>query len=709
MANKSPYEGAKTNASVVPTEPKANVQPKGVKVGALGSDYRNRLGELLDLSDEQIRKIKKRLKKEIENWKEDSAELHQRLEEDNDLAEGVVDARETPWDGAADYHTPVTATYMKIFRSVARRSILGADDIWYAESLDPEAQDALAQIEDTLNYNARCEWNIAEALNDVFWTAPRDGLGIIEIVQAEETELASDVLLVTDVNEFMKQFPMPEDAGLSPEAYVALVKQLSTEATMESPVEVPITFNRVKYSGPKAYVIDLVNFVRFPATAVAIEDENCRGYGKRYTIRKGVIKKNGQNGLWYQDVVDRLIRKSRKADVNPFTRAQDRIEGLGRTNNEDDFEFYAVTYRMELDPEEGEKKFCFVYNLDHDELVSAMEFYYLVDNYAIFRIEKRPNRMDGNSIPRQTRDTNYKIDMTSNQRVNSRTVSSVPSFKAKKSLAKDFDPEADENRWRPGVIFWMEEPDSFEQFKVQPTDLGESLQEEANDMKILDLRLGSSAALLSGQVAPGDPTAPGNKQAMMISQANLRMDDPLMELRTGVEKVGDICRSLLYQFGPTLITYQTTGPNGQKTIQTLHKKFLRGDIKMRMAGVTVTHNPDVELQRGFQLYQNLVADPIVAQDDQIRYELLRNALRAGRVSGRDQMLPPLEVVKQRQVEVQKTAMLQMAVEQKQAQDQAAADGDKQRMDASKKELAIKTQGQKVADANVQFKNGTAPK
>jgi hypothetical protein len=694
--------------SNVPREPQALLDLANIRVADMAEDYRAKMGKLLDLSDKDRKKIIKRLKKEIDSWKEATAELHQRLEEDNDLVEGVIEEDEYPWDGASNIHVPVTGTYMKIFHSILRRSILGADVIWYAESMEQEDPDILIQTEEMMNAKSRDEWNIADCISGVCWTTPRDSVGVMQVVWAEDYEPAKDVLIITNVQEFLAQFPDPETAGLDPATFTALAQQIASMASEEAPLEIPITFQRQTYIGPKGYVINLADFLIFPAHCDDIRNPECRGYGKRYTTRRGVIKKHKADSDWYPEAVDRILKKTKKLESTSYTKAQDQIEGLSRANAEDEFQFFELVIKMELDPEVGEQKFQFTFNYECEELVQAIEYVYRVDNYALFHIERRPGRLLGTSIPRQTRSLNWEIDTQHNQRINSRTVSTVPSFKAKRGSNKDFDPEADENRWRPGVIFWLDEPEAFDQFKVQPTDLGESLQEEANDMKMLDLYLGSSAALLSGQVAPGDPTAPGNKTQMMIGQANLRMDDPLAEMREGVEMVGEICKSHIYQFGPPMIDYQVEGPDGRGVTKTLHKKFLRSGLKMRMAAVTVAHNPDTELQRGFMLYQNLVQDPIVAQDDQIRYEILRRVLRQGRVAGREQMLPPLEVVQMRQIQMQKTALMQAMVEMKQGSADQADQEKSARVGAAKENLNMKKTAMDTATAGLGL-NGKAKK
>jgi hypothetical protein len=339
-----------------------------------------------------------------------------------------------------------------------------------------------------------------------------------------------------------------------------------------------------------------------------------------------------------------------------------------------------------------------------------MDYPYRVDFYALFRISKRTNRLIGESIPVQSRDLNELMDRQITQRVLSREISTIPSFKGKKNAKGDFDPEAPENRWRPGVIFWLDDPEAFDQFKIQPTDLGESMQEEKNAMSMLDLSLGSSASLMSGQASMSDPSAPGNKTAMMLSQSNMRMDDPLSTLRDGVDQLGDICLSHLYQFGPPVISYVVDQAEGQKA-NSLQKKYLRSGLKMRMAGMTVVDNPDAEMARWLGLGAQLMQlEPTFAQNPEARTTLWGMALSAGRVPNRDKLLPSPQVLKQQQVQMMVEAQKQLAV-------QSAVQGavqEKQRVDQRFKDvregLSRRALVEKVAAmaGGVQGENGNAP-
>jgi hypothetical protein len=195
---------------------------------------------------------------------------------------------------------------------------------------------------------------------------------------------------------------------------------------------------------------------------------------------------------------------------------------------------------------------------------------------------------------------------------------------------------------------------------------------------------------------------------MMLGQSNLRMDDPLSTIREGVDKLGDICLSHLYQFGPPIISY--IAQQGDKSeLRTLQKKVLRGGIKMSMNGVTVVDNPDAEMARWLAFYAQMVQEPLVAQNPDARLEILRMALRAGRVPNRDKILPSPQEVKEQQIQMMMEAQKRMAIEQAvqgMAQAQEAAKGREQgvRQELGRRQLAK----QIVKQGQAQEWNGNAP-
>lgn len=661
--------------------------------------YRERLGKLIDLSDDAKRRLKKFLKKNLGKWEEDTADRRANLVADNDLVENVVEDTGWPYEGAPNIHMPITSVYMKIFKSVQKRSILGSGELWHAK-LAPEAfgtpVEAIApDIAEMMNYKAAHEWNIMEAVEDVFHPTNRDGLGILKTPFVETVEKQRDILIFTDIAEFAAQFPTAEAAGMDPEEYEKTLVSMRG-ASPESPVEIPVEFEKVVYSGPKSKVVELVDFVTFPANCRSLSHEDCRGYGELFMLRKGAVREKARSKAWDEEAVKRVLKSRAKSEDNELRKSQDEIEGLASGTN-DEYRFLEIVVWFPLEKDGEEQKLLVTYSKDHDELMAVMEYPYRVDFYSLFRIEKRTNRLVGNSIPSQTRDINALIDKQITQRVLSREITTIPSFKGRKTAKGDFDPEAEENRWRPGVIFWLDDPDAFDQFKVQPTDLGESMQEEKNAMATLDLLLGSSASLLSGQASTSDPGAPGNKTAMMINQSNLRMDDPITTIRDGIDHLGEVCLSHLYQFGPPEIAY-VTDAQGPTTVKTLHKKLLRSGIRMTMAGVNVVDNPQAEMQRWFGVYGQMVQEPLVAQNPEARLEILGLALRSGRVPNRQKILPTLEQVREQQVAIQMEAQKRLLLEAAVAKVKAKTEQVKGRFDAVDEDLKRRKIAERAVEA-----------
>jgi len=698
-------------------EGKAEIIVKDAKVSelpeSLQEDYRKKLGELKNLTKEQEKRLKKFLKKQIESWNQDTDELHRKLEEWNDLAEGVPAQENGFYEDSPNTHVPITETYMDVYGAIIKRSILNAANLWYGD-IEPgndQIRDHVASIDELMNWKARNEWNIADSLSDIIYPVDRDGLAYMQVTWAEEFKKSKDILLITNADEFLQEFPTPDDAGLSPQKYEAFRKHVTSTATEENPIEVPIEFEKRVYQGNKGDIVELANFVMFPAWSPSIKHDLTRGYGKLYPMNKQTLKQKAEAKIFYKEAVDKLIKKKGKTEVSGYMKSVFEHQGYRRDASGNEFNLFELVIWGSLDIKDKDgtrgdtSKLLVTYDFDNDELVQCIDYPYRVDFYAPFRINKRPNQNRGRGIPERTVDMNDEIDRQHNNRMMTNEIANVPSFKGKRSKNKAFDPEAEENRWRPGVIFWLEDPDSFEQFKVQPTDLGQSMAEEKNNVTTLDLYLGSATALLSGGVAPGDPNAPGNKTATMIQQSNLRMDQPLDEFREGVEDVGDICLSHLYQFGPPILEFiKQREENGQveKKTQTLHKKYIRKGIKMKMSGVTVLQNADAELTKGLNLYRTLMQEPTFAQDDERRVKVLQDSLRNGRVPNREKYLPPMEEVRKKMVEIQKQALEQLQAEQKAQEEEAETQAQDKRLKDANTQLRIKSTAEKIAEAGLEF-------
>ena len=684
--------------------PKTKIDFSNIQVLEQGLSPENQGEDLLELSDREAAKIRKTLKEEIQSWEDETAPLAEKLQHWYDLSEGIIDDSDEPYPGAFHTHIDLIGIYLKVYTSVEKRSILGPDVLWYTEA-DPEfddVQEQLPDVDEMMNYKARAEWNIKEAMGETFPCSNRDGLCVLKIPNVHETEEVEDVVVLRNIQDLQDEFP-PQDSGLTPKEWGTLAQLVEEQGSEDTPLEVPIKYERVVYSGPKAYVVERINFVTFPANARSLEREYCRGHGDRFYLRREEVRQKMEAKLWYKEACQEFLKKTAKSagtDPTSYRTNQETITGINRGDKADDHEFFETIYWMRLESKGVEKKYVFIYSKEHNILLFAKVYWYRCPTYyAKFRIERRANQIDGKCVVGQLEFVNEELDLLHNMNVQGWQISNIPSFKMEKSLAKDLDMGADENLWHPGVIFMLPQGTfkQFEQFDVRPTDNGGMAKGEAKLLQYAALLMGIDAFLASGRPTPEDPDAPGNKTALLVSQGNIRMEDPISELRYGVEEAGQICISHLYQFGPAQIQYKAK--DGKRSVtKYLSKRVLRSGLRMRMHGVSVVMNSESEFKKGIERWAIAVKEPIVAQKAKYRLEAMHQAFRDGRVPNYERYLPTMEEAQAYDAEVAKKAIMQMMLE-KQAQEQQAMEEQAKAQEAQRGE-AMKALSDRVKATNL---------
>lgn len=657
--------------------------------------YLRQIGDEIELSGKDRQRIKKKLKQEIQKWLDAMGPISKRLSEYMALAEGyTIYDSDPPYPGAFLSNIPIVQIFLSVIVSVQIRSILGADDIWYATS-DPDYQgdpNDVISVESMLNFKARSEWNVIETLKEAIYCANRDGLSAIYIPMEWEDEVKKDVIYIHNAQDFEQDFPDAESVGMDEAEYNSFKAKTLSRATEEVPEEIPIEYTNIKYFGPKLYLVEYDNFVVFPANAKSIEYCDCRGYGYRDYLLKPEIKDKAQRKIWNKDATEAYLKKCGKAgtDVSDYQRTKDLMAGLSVDEEVGSHEFYFLTIWEQLEGEEKIKCYSLVYSYKHNVLVSFKEYVYRVCNMALFRVDKKPNQLSGRSVSERLTELTREINHLHEQRVQSRDITNIPTFKGKKSAQQDYDPNDELNYWRPGLILWLTDPDSFDQMKNQPTDNGETIVEEGGLMRYATMLIGADPNLFAGVPSEADPNAPGNKTGLLIQQSNLRMDDPINQLRSGVDQVGQICLSHMYQFGPAHINYFEG-----ETQAVIRKRTFRSGIKVSMRAVGVTMNPDYEFQKGMQQHAALLqAEPTIAQDTKRRLIDLKYVLQRARYPNHKLLiLSDQEIAQQAQAQAQQQQAIMQMTQQTQAVKQA-----KDAADIALKKSKIQSDAQKNAIA-----------
>lgn len=604
-------------------------------------------GCLMDLSPTYRQRVGEKIRNAIESWEESSAEHMANLRRWNDLLEGIVEETDFPWEGASQLNVPLVALHINTLHSVIARSILTVDPFWFGKTLDKELRPHIPDIEGALNYKARSELNIVDAVRQVLFTTPRDGTGWLWTPWVEEYETTPDSEVVRSVEEFTAAFPDPESAGMDQGTYDARLEEVRQKASQDNPMEIPITVDRLIYRGPKSEVVEEADMMRVPMTAKDLK--GCRIYGRRISLRADELKGRVEEGALWKDAVDKLLERGKTvtdASENAWKQNLNQIEGITNESKgrSDDYAAFEGVIKLDprtigLDSEGRERKYFFTYSKESRRLLGFSEYIYRKDIATRFHFLKRPGRGLGKSIPELLEGLAAELNASIREDINSDTISAVPIFKGKKSSKEDFDPAAEENQIKPGVMFWLEDPNAFDIVNKSSAGHSFSVQRRQEIMRYAEMLVGPTQ-LLSGRESALDPNAPGNKTIALIQQSNMRIEDYINEFRIGFDELGELIQSHYYQFGPEEIEFESQ--EGMPKV--VKRKLLRGDVRLSMHGVTASLSPEVEFTKAMMWFGILSKDPMVMTDPVRHRNLLNRLALAGRLEGREELIPSVAEV-----------------------------------------------------------------
>jgi hypothetical protein len=514
--------------------------------------------------------------------------------------------------------------------------------VWYVRTMIPAAggaDDVDPNIEWFLNWVSKIQLKLDDALSEVIYNTLRDPLGITCEDWVEEYKRVYDIQIYEDADTFMQDFPAPQDAGLSEGAYQAIIAEIASEGQAQVKIEQRV----VSYRGPRLRIVELKDLVVYPATSPSFD--YAQFVGDSFRQRVAYFEKRAQLD-WFDPKEVASLKKTPGKTQAPDTisNSQDRIEGLGRTRQApDEYDCMQGVLKYDFSGEGDEQMYCVVYNPDTKALLRFEDFPYVHNriNYVPYRIKRRSNRLLGQSVPEMTEDMNEEVDTSHQQRIDSRTIMIVPSFK--KLEGANFDPTRPDQKFFPGVTFQVRSMTEVQTFDIKQTDLQGTMQEEANLFAIAEQR--TRATMLSGgRESQRDPRAPAKKVALLLSQSNRGVDDYIKELRPSFNEVALQTLELYYQYSPETIVFPIQNPETQQWVmkEIARNKLRSSNMSIDVAHTSVVDNPDNAAQRALIEYQILSKEPLIGNNMMRRYSLVRNLAIALRRRDVNKLAPPLK-------------------------------------------------------------------
>ena len=604
------------------------------------------------LTEEQEKAIKLKLKECIAGWKQDRGDLPTRLSRWNDLVEGIREETDFPWEGAANLHVPLTEIQMNIIHSAVRQTMLKNDSLWVGEyfGTDNEMLAQMLQIENFLNFKSRTDLSLNSVFSEIVWSTLRDGTSVAQVTWCDEREKCKRLKTYETVEDFVDVYPTPQQAEITAESYAKILDQL----TRGEEVEIEEEYEKILYRGPLVDLVELNDFVMYPMTAY--ETRFSTFVGKRFNLNLSAVFAAERQGWYRQGTADKIKQHSinkdgtKRNETDYYTNQRDLIEGISRPSKGEDLQLYDGILRYDLNDDGENERYAVTFDDASDTLLAFWDYPYehAKDCFVPLRFKKRPKRFLGVSIPGQLEDINEEVDIQHNQRINSRTITTVPTFKAQMSLKGQFDPSRKDMRFKPGQVYWLSKPEALDQFKMNETDFSQSDREEQNSFQIADNVTGASQ-LRSGRESRLDPRAPALKVQTLLQQSNIRLDDGMEELagdsmrNEGFNGIGYQVMELYRQFGddedfkfPQTIQAREMDDQGRMTTGKIemseldHSKLETEKMKIMMSKTSVSQNPDAQFQKEYLIYQILQNEPLVGGNQQARRQMVSDLLASAR-------------------------------------------------------------------------------
>lgn len=608
----------------------------------------------VELTEDELQALELDMQRMIDDWINSRSSLETKLRDLNDLYEAVSEQTDFPWVGANSTVIPLGKIKGREITSVLSRTSLRPVPFAVASYAGPEAlydqskdfvKDLESFVEDKIKYTTNIHQSLEMADPVIF----RDGTAPLQIVWETEYERVCDWKLYNKAEDFTSDYPTPDDAGITRKKWQSIVDELSKGNSYEIRYE----YDVATYDAPKAYLVPLIDFFHWPVFVPEMNDLLC--YGKRIWYTDYQLRMKANLGVFDKDEIEDLIKGAGDQRRDTLSISRDQIEGLNRNTEEKgtkEFEFFELVYKGPVTNEDREKgifrKYVIYFHKDNHKI-------YRVEHYPIrkgkinmfpLRFLKRDGRLLGISLLDDIADLCLDVDIQNRQIINSRTITHVPSFKAKMASKSAFDPSRREYRFRPGATYYLQDIDDVVQFDIRPVDLSGSMDNILFYMQLIDMTVGSTSGF-SGQSNPIDPRAPARKQQELLRQASNRLDDYVKSLLPDYSAICEFMVDLYYQYAPERIKYYARTEDGYLIEKEIERtKLYNANAKFHINGTSVFLNADIEYDRQLEINTLLSQSPITAQNPKILRNSMERVILASRVPGREDLIPQEEDIPQ---------------------------------------------------------------
>lgn len=593
-------------------------------------------GRLQKLSEDQIDRLQKHVKKLLKNARKESEPLRKKLVRASDLLEGIVEETNFPFEGASNVTLRAAAGLSRTFEATFNPALY-ADTELFAPDLDPGAAEelkldaaSLTRLQEGFNHSFARKYNGLKVLKGGTIPAFRDGTFLMSGSWERQVERVNDQRTYRSYQEFQNDYPDVESSKISRESYLDIADFFLIEGK-DAELIVRFSYNHVQFDGIEYRQLLRTKFLIYPTTSLKLERADL--YGALYDLPKEELKRRAKHGEFYADQVEKSIKRRGSPNPDAWDRQRLFVEGFAMPDPESaPLRMGAFVVRFDLDRDGVVEMHHVTVCVEGDEVhVVACRPYDLrhnVPDVVPFRLVARDHAFDGISMVLDGEDMFNQIDTLFRHDNNVMMLTTSPIFMINENLKETMDLGRAECVIRPGVSYWV--PDIEKAAKQLPVaDVAAASGDNNTKMSIisrfLEMLIGVSQGE-SGETSPADPRAPAAKTTLLLMQAGKRTDRCLDEWCESIPSLARLQATLLYQYsGET--EYKFMDVKGQPASFPIK---LLADSRMRWVARrrSVTLTPEFALARLQTLFSTYAQmRPLLLQGDAIAMEVWNRTVR----------------------------------------------------------------------------------
>lgn len=559
----------------------------------------------LALGPRKLKQLENIVKSNYHSWDSAYGKVREELKSLNRLMEGVEQLTDFPFgaESSSQIDLRIPAEKFRSLRANFRRAIFGNSSLVTATLKPGGKLDAAARnkAEAALNWTIKETCNLSDVLKDSDLPCFRDGTALIYGEFIKEVERGVDCKVYTDINEFQSDYADAKTAGCTDDEYQEILDIL-LDPVGNAEVRIEYELDFISRNGPQYTLFPLINFIHFPFYVDSVGDLTIYGY----TFKEGrnkFLEKRKRN-YYYAETVDDIADKFNSTTYeDEWDTERDNVEGIS-SDYKDAYKFARLIVKADLDNDRRTENYIVTYWPEKEKVI-RVERYRVRRNVpciTAFKFIGRDNRLAGISLLKDGKDLFGEINAMHRHRSNRRRLTDSVTIIAPDSMK---DALGDNYQFTPGGIIWT--PDELfkagflpRQFQLQSIS-DDSTRDESLAIRFLEGLMGPSMGM-SGQEDPGDPSAPGNKTAMLLQQANYRVADYVDEWKRSIPILMALHTALLYQNSSSKINFRNMF--GDEDV--IDSAMLVSDfVKWSLNSNGIPFSPEAEMQKILRVFQGV--------------------------------------------------------------------------------------------------------